>query len=238
MEMYPAERGLGTPMRLHIYNESLHGLLTEAPHSSIKVDDAGRLPLSPELESATERVVVLAQRYVLGLLIMMQSHPNFGGPKERPVPPTSKRRDGPPKHRTFMLGRPIDVDCRAAIREYVEGRRRGAPSVQTLVIGHHKRQVIGVGRTGRKLNLGAALLARARRCADPRATASHRERRAERSRQVAAAMARDGRRRAPSCLRVRAAMAMAAMIQGLVHGGKSAVGYHLDACWTFMGVDW
>ena len=151
MEMYPAERGLGTPMRLHIYNESLHGLLTEAPHSSIKVDDAGRLPLSPELESATERVVVLAQRYVLGLLIMMQSHPNFGGPKERPVPPTSKRRDGPPKHRTFMLGRPIDVDCRAAIREYVEGRRRGAPSVQTLVIGHHKRQVIGVGRTGRKL---------------------------------------------------------------------------------------
>lgn len=149
MELYPHSNDAA---RLHVYNASLHALLTADADSdnSLSIGDHGREPLGPDLKDAAARILVLAQRYVLGLLIMLQAHPKFGGATDRPVAPTSKRRDGPPNHRTFLLGGPIDVDCRPAVRDYVEGRRHGAPSVQHLVRGHYTHQVCGVGRTGRK----------------------------------------------------------------------------------------
>ncbi len=147
MELY--QNG-GKGSRLHFYDTSLHGLLTEASEHAITADSEGSSPLDQDTRDMTERVHVLAQRYVLGLLITVQQHPKFGGAAERPVPPTSKRRGGPPTHRTFVLGHPIDVDCRPGIRSYLEGARRSPPSVQTLVIGHWKMQVCGVGRSERK----------------------------------------------------------------------------------------
>jgi hypothetical protein len=58
-----------------------------------------------------------------------------------------------PDTRNFIVGRPITVDCRPAIRDYVEGRNKktGSISVQVLVRGHWKHQVHGVGRALRKL---------------------------------------------------------------------------------------
>lgn len=58
-----------------------------------------------------------------------------------------------PDTRNFIVGRPITVDCRPAIRDYVEGRnkKKGSISVQLLVRGHWKHQVHGVGRALRKL---------------------------------------------------------------------------------------
>jgi hypothetical protein len=139
--------------RMHVYNVSLHGLLTESSEYAIEVEDAHTATLDARAHDAAKRMCVLLQRYVLGLLITVQQHPNFKGANERPVPPTVKgsRRDGPPAHRTFLLGRPIDVDCRGAVRHYLSGDRAAPPSVQTWVIGHWKRQVIGVGRSGRKV---------------------------------------------------------------------------------------
>ena len=148
MELY--QNG-GKGSRLHFYDDSLHGLLTEGSEYAITADSDGSSPLGQDKRASAERLHVLAQRYVLGLLITVQQHPKFGGAAERPVPPVSRRRDGPPNHRTFMLGHPIDVDCRPAVRNYLQGDRRSPPSVQSWVIGHWKRQVIGIGRSGRKL---------------------------------------------------------------------------------------
>jgi len=54
---------------------------------------------------------------------------------------------------TYKLGRPLKLDLRPQIREYLEGVHRGGggvPSVRTLVRGHWKKQVHGVGRALRK----------------------------------------------------------------------------------------
>ena len=153
MELYPHSNDA---TRIHVYHPTLHGLLTAEADAdkNICVDENGRSDVGPDQQDALQRILLLAQRYVLGLLVMLQSHPKFGGASERPVAPSSKRRDGPPNHRTFLLGHPIDVDCRPAVHDYVDGhhaRKHGPPSVQSWVMGHYRRQVIGVGRSGRKV---------------------------------------------------------------------------------------
>jgi hypothetical protein len=59
----------------------------------------------------------------------------------------SKGRDpsvGAPEQRVFQLGRPIQVDCRQALHEYLEGRRSSSEiTVQFLVRGHWRWQAHG-----------------------------------------------------------------------------------------------
>jgi hypothetical protein len=98
-----------------------------------------------------QRMMHLARRLVVGLVLAMQHQDNF---KTRMVPARrgiKKRDGGEPAHRITIIGKPIKVDCRAPVREYIEGRRHAPPSVQTLVRGHFKRQVIGIARAGRKV---------------------------------------------------------------------------------------
>lgn len=92
----------------------------------------------------------LARRLVAGLLLAMQHTDNF---KARgPTSFGSSSRRGEPEHRVVFIGKPISVDCRAAVRSYLDGNGKGAPpSVQTIVRGHFKRQVLGVGRAGRRV---------------------------------------------------------------------------------------
>lgn len=142
---------------MELFDETLHGLLTEPAddHVLATASDTGTRsvgPVGPDSSRPADRLAVLAQRYVLGLLINLQQHPSFGGPRERATGPESRPgREGPPKHRVFMLGRPIEIDCRPAIGRYLSGEAHSPPSVQTLVRGHWKRQVVGVGRGGRKI---------------------------------------------------------------------------------------
>jgi hypothetical protein len=58
-----------------------------------------------------------------------------------------------PDPRNFFVGRPITVDCRPAIRDFLSntGKKNGSINVQTLVRGHWKHQAHGVGRALRKL---------------------------------------------------------------------------------------
>jgi len=57
-----------------------------------------------------------------------------------------------PDPRNFVMGRSITVDCRPAIRDFIAGTKEmGSINVQTLVRGHWKHQVHGVGRALRKL---------------------------------------------------------------------------------------
>jgi hypothetical protein len=97
------------------------------------------------------RVCHLVKRFVAALLLTMQHTNNYKPNIQRGEYPPLLWRNGPPKHRTYVVGRAISVDCRAAVRAYAAGSRYTPPSVQTLVRGHHKRQVIGIGRTGRKV---------------------------------------------------------------------------------------
>ena len=101
-------------------------------------------------QDVDRRALTMMKRLVVGLLLAFVHTDNFRdrlyGEKGVVDP-----REGKPAHRVILFGRPLDVDCRSAVREFLIGRRRGLPSVQTLVRGHQKRQVIGVGRTGRKV---------------------------------------------------------------------------------------
>jgi len=100
-----------------------------------------------------DRAAFLAKRLVAGLLLAMQHTVNF---KERTVKGKHAlgERRAAPDHRVCFIGAPIKVDTRDAVRRFVSDprqRRTAPPSVQVVVRGHHKRQVIGVGRLGRKV---------------------------------------------------------------------------------------
>lgn len=103
-------------------------------------------PMSP----ADERAFRCAKRLVFGLLSALVHTDNF---RERRYVKAGKscQRSGPPDHRVVMVGGPIAVDARPAVHSFLHGTRSGTPSVQSLVRGHHKRQVIGTGRLGRRV---------------------------------------------------------------------------------------
>lgn len=103
-----------------------------------------------ELETR-KRMHVLARRLVAGLLLTFTHTTNWQERNRgsRQTGQASGRE--PPKHRNIFIGRPMSLDARPALQAYLGGSRRAPPSVQTLVRGHHKRQVIGVARSGRKV---------------------------------------------------------------------------------------
>lgn len=111
--------------------------------------------LGDVLQGRVQRTVKMAKRLVAGLLLAMQNQNNF---KVKHVPTRCRsltRQHEEPAHRIVFVGSPLKIDCRATVKEYINqggGKRKSAPpSVQTLVRGHFKRQVIGVGRSGRKV---------------------------------------------------------------------------------------
>lgn len=117
-------------------------------------DGAGSLLAEKHPEAA--RAAVCAKRLVAGLLLAMQHADNF---KDKTYPARVKNQRGrkleEPAHRVVLVGKPITVDCRRGVADYIaHGPRKGKhgpPSVQVLVRGHYRRQVVGVGRTGRKV---------------------------------------------------------------------------------------
>ena len=105
-------------------------------------------------ESAVQRCVVMAKRLVAGLLLNLQHPPTFTI-KKIEARPKSKHREAEPEHRIVTVGKPLEIDCREAVAEYIEhgkkGRKHGPPTVQVMVRGHYRRQVCGVGRMERKV---------------------------------------------------------------------------------------
>lgn len=93
------------------------------------------------IEGLDGRVLAMAQRLAAGC-ILAALRPGeaiervHGGGKK-------KRRTDAPSHRVVMVGRPISLDVRPAILDYIAGRTGGAPAVQSLVRGHYKRQACG-----------------------------------------------------------------------------------------------
>jgi hypothetical protein len=127
-------------------------VMDEAPTlADLLASDAADL----DIHSATRRCLVMAKRLIAGLLLNLQHEPNF---KIRQVEarPKSLKRLAEPEHRIVTIGKPLEIDCRAAVKEYIEhgpakGRKHSPPTVQVMVRGHYRRQVCGVGRLERKV---------------------------------------------------------------------------------------
>jgi hypothetical protein len=101
------------------------------------------------------RIARMAQRLVAGLLLAMQNTENVSERSVNTKPGKNKRTPGSPAHRHIHVGRPLNIDLRPNVKEYVRsgktGKRHGGPpTVQVLVRGHYRQQVCGVGRLQRK----------------------------------------------------------------------------------------
>lgn len=103
-------------------------------------------------DASDARIKELARRAIVGLLFTMQHTNNWkrGGIFSKAGTGRPLRRE-PPPHRSIIIGRPLSIDVTEAVRADARSGAHAAPSVQTLVRGHIKRQVVGVGRTGRKV---------------------------------------------------------------------------------------
>ncbi|MFA4971479.1 MAG: hypothetical protein WC683_02620 [bacterium] len=105
-------------------------------------------------EEVDERAAALLGRLVCGTCLAMSDPSNIRPPKQNKIDAghrSAKLRDGPPTIATYQVGKPIKIDCRPAIRQYMEGKRKaGIPQVQVLVRGHWKMQPHGVNRALRK----------------------------------------------------------------------------------------
>lgn len=130
------------------------------------VHEASSLPVllaSDEMDlvqdSPPQRCMVLAKRLVAGLLLNLQDATTH---KVRKVEarPKSKGREAEPEHRIVTIGAPLEIDCRGAVKEYIEhgtrssektGRRHhGTPTVQWMVRGHYRMQAHGPKHTLRR----------------------------------------------------------------------------------------
>jgi len=104
------------------------------------------------------RSIVCLRRLVLNACIAMSdptaAKPIGKGHAAASSPATTssngKPASTPPTARVWELNRPVRIDCRIAVREYVRGGGR-VPTVQRQVRGHWKQQPHGIARSMRSL---------------------------------------------------------------------------------------
>lgn len=121
------------------------------PIPGFRDDGSGWAPAlahTAKLEQTCERAIECFERLVVGVELEMSSRTNIQAPRPRKLPRAPASGDaGRGVHR---LTREVRVDCRAAIKDYIAGRRRTSPSVRHLTRGHWKRQAHGPGMSDRK----------------------------------------------------------------------------------------
>lgn len=125
-----------------------HGQTSEEllPPDEIDGDQMGdpNDPFRFEVTDRDQRVIFLLGRLLVNTCLAMSDPTNIRAVGKahkqwEKYSTGSKRNDPEPVVRTFQLGKPIKLDCRETVREYVDGQRRKL-SVQVLVRGHFKTQ--------------------------------------------------------------------------------------------------
>lgn len=115
-------------------------LLEDLPFSNIEED------FSFALDTEDKRVQALMYRLIVNVCLAMTNRENVKRPKREPSPPRPGQKQ-PPETRVFKVGKPLTLDLRPKLAEYLKHgskRRAGAPpSVQSLVSGHWKNQRFG-----------------------------------------------------------------------------------------------
>ncbi len=101
------------------------------------------------------RVAELIGRLIVNVCLAMSNPENVKRPRGEAKGSSwasgTKRVSPHPSIRTYRLGKPIELDCRKSIEDYVHGRRGTSPSVQVLVCGHWKSQAHGPKHSLRKV---------------------------------------------------------------------------------------
>jgi hypothetical protein len=124
------------------------GLFREASEEEFLHEVNHNLPLESE---AKRRVILLARRLVVGMLVGLQTQ-NFVEREVVSKERTKGRRSGEPTHRTiFVRPQALSIDCRPAVKDYLTSLEGAPPLYQTLVRGHYKKQAHGLGKTMRKI---------------------------------------------------------------------------------------
>ena len=106
-------------------------------------------------QDAEHRIWQCLGRLFGGVLLAIENaraeDPAAYAPKPLNVKP-KKRGEFEVQANVFKLGKPLKLDLRPQIKEFVSGRAGGGgvPSVRTMVRGHWKRQFHGPGRSLRK----------------------------------------------------------------------------------------
>ena len=105
------------------------------------------------LNDTSRKLLLMAKRLVVGLLL---AYANTGDHKTKTSGGSSKkasRKREEPLHRITFIGKPTKADCRPAVERFLNSApgTGKAPTMQSLVRGHHKRQVIGTRGSGRKV---------------------------------------------------------------------------------------
>jgi len=120
-------------------------------NSLVKEEGAGA-DLAPVtgMDSADERLGAAVGLFVVNACLAMSSPENLtrlSGSSPKGNKKGNKRGSPEPVHLHYKLGAPVTIDLRREVREYLLGRRRSSPTVQTLVSGHWKLQHHGPQRS-------------------------------------------------------------------------------------------
>lgn len=134
-------------------NEGDPGIFAKATTKKMILDDWN---LVDQLNSQQSRAAYLVGRLILGLCLALSDPTTTSLREQKRSKGRGNRFRTPhnnPDPRNFIVGRPITVDCRPAIRDFMTGvsKKSSSINVQTLVRGHWKHQAHGVGRALRKL---------------------------------------------------------------------------------------
>ncbi len=123
-----------------------HGASTRdlVDESLVDENDWASYSFGLETNDRDDRAALLVSRLIIGVCLAFSN-------QDTPVKKLGKghhqehqrRLSAEPLSRTFQIGAPLKLDCREAVRDYLEGRKSSKLSVQSLVRGHWKRQPYG-----------------------------------------------------------------------------------------------
>lgn len=103
--------------------------------------------------SRDDRVVKMMGRLVLSTCVALMDSSNYHRQKNRARASIRHRQGkGLKEIQSFVLGKPVSINCRQAIRDFIDGSHgsRQGPKIQFIVRGHWKHQPYGTGLSLRK----------------------------------------------------------------------------------------
>lgn len=131
---------------LNMHFATMPSLAGDSIHCS---GDWGDVDKSEQAE--VERALFMGRRLLVNVILDIATTPptarNNGGAMYRP----KRDQRGVCIPTTYTIGRPLSIDCRQDIRDYIAGIRRNDPKVTTLVRGHWRRQTHGPANSLRRL---------------------------------------------------------------------------------------
>jgi hypothetical protein len=106
-----------------------------------------------DISSDDERAVNMLRRLAVNVVLDIITHAPGAAERRGGAGPRALKRDhqGRAVPTAFVVGRPLAIDCRQDIRDFITGTRRSEPKVTTLVRGHWRHQAHGPQHALRRL---------------------------------------------------------------------------------------